>query len=306
MRLIRFAAADGPRLGLVEARGAAAEQGPNILDFTQALQVYAAARGASDAPLYRDCLELAEAGLLNADKALQVLAFVKEHALRPGLLLKEKPRLLSPIARPLKIIALGLNYARHAQETGRKPPASPIIFGKASTAVIGPEEPVVYKAELGRVDPEVELGVVIAKKAKEIPSERAMEYIGGYTVVNDVTAREMQSQDVGNHLPWYRSKGIDTFCPLGPAIVLADEIKDPGNLNLEMRVNEEVRQRANTRELIFGIPFLIHYISKFITLEPGDIIATGTPEGIAPVKPGDMMEAWVEGIGTLRNPVVEG
>jgi 5-oxopent-3-ene-1,2,5-tricarboxylate decarboxylase / 2-hydroxyhepta-2,4-diene-1,7-dioate isomerase len=305
VRLICYAGADGARLGLTEGSAEDLEKGQNILDFSQALQLYFAARRET-VPFFRDGLELAEAGLLEADKIRQILTFIKEHALQSTLLLKDKPRLLAPIARPPKIVALGLNYAAHARESGREPPTEPIIFAKSPSAVIGPNEPVVYKAELGRIDPEVELGVVISRKAKGVSLERALDYVGGYTIVNDVTAREMQAKDIHDRLPWFRSKGIDTFCPLGPAIVLKDEITDPGNLELEMRVNGEVRQKANTSDLIFGIPSLVHHISRHITLEPGDIISTGTPGGIAPIKPGDIMEAWVEKIGVLRNPVVEG
>jgi len=306
MRLVRFQASDGPRLGLEQTGPAGLPGEGRILDLTRALQIYSLAQREEVGACFREGEALAEAGLLEAGRIGEVLAFIKEHGLESHLLGRERPRLLSPLARPGKIIALGLNYVGHARESGREPPGEPIFFGKASSAVIGPEEPVIYKAELGRVDPEVELAVVIGKKTKEVRLEEALYHVGGYTVLNDVTAREMQARDLANRLPWYRSKGIDTFCPVGPAIVLTDEIDDPDTLQLEMRVNGEVRQKGNTADLIFPVPFLIHYISRYITLEPGDIIATGTPEGVAPVKPGDVMEAWVERIGVLRNPVVEG
>jgi 2-keto-4-pentenoate hydratase/2-oxohepta-3-ene-1,7-dioic acid hydratase in catechol pathway len=298
MRLIRFKSTDGPRLGLQI-------EGSNTLDLSQALQMFFSAQGKEESPCLRDVVTLAEAGLLNVEGLRRILDFVREKGMESGLVLNEKPRLLAPAARPGKIIGLGLNYAGHARESGREPPAEPIFFQKSSSAIIGPEEPVGYPSGAGRVDPEVELAVIIGRRAKAVPPAEAMNCVGGYTVLNDMTAREMQSQDIANRLPWYRSKSMDTFCPMGPAIVLTDEIENPGLLRLEMRVNGEVRQKANTADLIFGVPFLIHYISRHITLEPGDVIATGTPEGIAPVKPGDIMEAWVEKIGTLRNPVVE-
>ncbi len=297
MRLVRFTSTDGPRLGL-EAEG--------LLDLTRALQLQSLAQTGEIGPCFRDGADLAAAGLLNAAALGETLAFVNQHSLQSSLAVTGQPRLLAPIARPAKIICMGLNYSAHAKETGWAPPTEPVFFGKASSAVIGPEEPVVCNAEWGRMDPEVELAVVIGKRAKQVAVEEALDYVGGYTALNDFTARDMQSQDIANKLPWFRSKGIDTFCPLGPAIVLTDEIDNPGALNLEMRVNGEVRQKDNTANLIFAVPLLVHHISRYMTLEPGDIIATGTPEGIAPVKPGDMMEAWVEKIGGLRNPVVQG
>ena len=133
-----------------------------------------------------------------------------------------------------------------------------------------------------------------------------MEYVAAYTVLNDVTARDMQAADMKASHPWFRSKSFDTFCPMGPYLVLPDEIDDPHNLDLEMRVNDVVKQQANTSDLIFTIPAIIAYISEMITLEPGDILSTGTPAGISPVKPGDMMEATVEKVGLLRNPVIAG
>ncbi|UCH36770.1 MAG: fumarylacetoacetate hydrolase family protein [Armatimonadota bacterium] len=216
----------------------------------------------------------------------------------------ESPRLLSPLARPPKILALGRNYRAHALESGLGVPDEPVFFCKASTAVIDPEQPVVIKRDLTRVDPEVELAVIIGERGADIPPERAASFVAGYTVLNDVTARDMQKDDLSKSNPWFRSKGIDTFCPLGPCIVLPDEIREPVELDLEMRVNGEVRQRDNTASLMFKIPYLIEFISHHMTIEPGDIISTGTPEGMAPIKPGDTMEAEVEGIGILRNPVV--
>jgi 2-keto-4-pentenoate hydratase/2-oxohepta-3-ene-1,7-dioic acid hydratase in catechol pathway len=274
-----------------------------IIDLTEGLKLFYSGQQKSP-PEIRDVVALAQAELLQAKALSEIEQYLQSHQLLPQLLLPNQPRLLAPEAFPPKIICLGLNYAAHAQESGREPPAEPIIFSKDSGSVIGPEEPVIISPEMGRVDPEAELAAIIAKPAKRVPLEKALDYIGGYTVVNDVTAREMQTRDINNRLPWYRSKGIDTFCPLGPAVVLTDEITDPGALQVEMRVNGEVRQQGNTADLIFGLPFLIHYISRYITLQPGTIIATGTPSGIAPVQPGDLMEAWVEKIGTLRNPVV--
>lgn len=209
-----------------------------------------------------------------------------------------------PLYRPGKIICMGLNYAEHARETGRKAPEEPIYFEKAATAVTAHDQPIIYPRNLGRIDPEAELAVIIGKRAKNVGEGDAAEYIGGYTILNDVTARDMQKVDMENRRPWYRSKSIDTFCPLGPWIVTADEIGPTEPLRVKLRVNGEVRQDDSTGSLIFTIPSLIARISSLVTLEAGDIISTGTPEGIAPIYPGDVIEVEVEKIGILRNPVI--
>ncbi len=208
-----------------------------------------------------------------------------------------------PLYRPGKIICMGLNYAQHAQETGRAAPEEPIFFEKASSAVIAHGETIVYPEDLGRIDPEAELAVIIGKAAEHISEADARDYICGYTCLNDVTARDMQAKDMENRQPWYRSKSINTFCPMGPWIVTSDEIDPVEPLRVQLRVNGEVRQDALTDELIFNIPSLIAHISSIITLQPGDVISTGTPEGIAPIYPGDIVEVDVQKVGVLRNPV---
>ena len=208
-----------------------------------------------------------------------------------------------PLFRPGKIICLGLNYVEHAREGNVPVPGEPIYFEKAVSAVIAHNQPVMYPPHLGRIDPEVEVAVVIGKRSRAVQETEAGACIAGYTILNDVTARDLQQKDIGNHHPWYRSKSFDTFCPIGPWIVTADEIDPREALSIRLRVNGEVRQNSSTRHLVFKIPALISRISELITLEPGDIISTGTPEGIAPVYPGDVMEGEVEKIGILRNPV---
>jgi 5-oxopent-3-ene-1,2,5-tricarboxylate decarboxylase/2-hydroxyhepta-2,4-diene-1,7-dioate isomerase len=208
-----------------------------------------------------------------------------------------------PLYRPGKIICLGLNYEEHAAEAGRTRPEEPIYFEKAVTAMAAHDQPIVYPDGLGRIDPEAELAVIIGKRAKNVELSAAAEYIAGYTILNDVTARDMQSRDVQNRLPWYRSKSLDTFCPVGPWIVTANEIDPLEPLRIRLMVNGEVRQEGSTGDLIFDIPSLIARISSLITLESGDIISTGTPSGIAPIYPGDVVEIEVEKIGVLRNPV---
>jgi len=217
----------------------------------------------------------------------------------------EDARLLAPIRRPGKIVCLGRNYVAHAEESGMPVPEEPIIFAKASSAVTGPGGPIVHHKICTRVDHEVELAVVIGDQCRYVRGEDALEKVLGYTVINDVTARDMQKRDIESRNPWFRSKSLDTFCPLGPWIVTSEEIPDPQRLSLECRVNGEVRQHGNTREMIFPVTQLIEFISAHMTLEPGDIIATGTPEGISPIRPGDVVECEVEGIGVLRNPVID-
>jgi len=213
-------------------------------------------------------------------------------------------RMLAPIPRPGKIVCLGRNYEAHAKESGAPVPDEPIIFPKASSAVIGPGDPIIHHKICKRVDHEVELAVVIGEPAWRTPKEDAFKKVFGYTVVNDVSAREMQKKDIASGKPWFRSKSLDTFCPMGPRIVTPDGIKDPHNLALECRVNKQVRQRGNTRDMIFGVDKLIEFISMHMTLEPGDIVSTGTPEGLAPIVPGDVVDCEVEGVGILSNPVI--
>jgi 2-keto-4-pentenoate hydratase/2-oxohepta-3-ene-1,7-dioic acid hydratase in catechol pathway len=218
-------------------------------------------------------------------------------------------RLLAPIHDPGKIICLGLNYADHAAEQGKAPPDSPMIFAKFATCIIAAGDPVILPARYTQqVDYEVELAVVIGRRGKEIAEDHAMQHVAGYTIMNDVTARDFQANDK----QWVRGKSCDTFAPIGPWIVTADEILNPHNLPLQLRLNGEIRQNSNTEQMVFRIPYLISYISRCLTLEPGDIVSTGTPPGVGVyrtpptfLKAGDIMEASIEGIGTLCNPVTE-
>jgi 5-oxopent-3-ene-1,2,5-tricarboxylate decarboxylase / 2-hydroxyhepta-2,4-diene-1,7-dioate isomerase len=208
-----------------------------------------------------------------------------------------------PLYKPQKIICLGLNYAEHARESSRDVPHEPIYFMKANSAVIAHEQPIIYPPGLGRIDPEGEMAVIIGKRAKEVTEEDAPDFIAGYTILNDVTARDLQAKDIENRHPWFRSKSLDTFCPIGPWIVTANEIMPDEPLGIRLSVNQEVRQNSSTKYLVFKVPALISRISALITLESGDIISTGTPEGIAPIYPGDLVEIEVEKIGILRNRV---
>ena len=206
-------------------------------------------------------------------------------------------KLLSPCT-PSKIVALGLNYHSHAKEINALLPNAPLIFLKPSTAVIGPEENISYPSSSHRVDYEGELGVVIKKPVWLVSEEDALDYVLGYTCFNDVTARDLQYHDK----QWTRAKGFDTFAAVGPCI---ETELDPGNVVLETYLNGELKQQANTSDLIYSVPELINFISHVMTLLPGDIIATGTPSGIGPMYPGNTVEIKIDGIGTLRNYVVK-
>jgi 2-keto-4-pentenoate hydratase/2-oxohepta-3-ene-1,7-dioic acid hydratase in catechol pathway len=216
----------------------------------------------------------------------------------------EEPKdLLAPITRPSKIVALGRNYAAHAAEAGYEPPDEPIIFAKAPSSIIGPGEEVIYPDTVTRLDPEIEMAVVVGRRAKDVAEDEAMAFVAGYTILNDMTARNRQMRDIEAGDPWFLTKSYDTFTPLGPYLVMTDEISDPHNLQITLTVNDEVRQDASTSHCIFKTARVISYISSIMTLEPGDVIATGTPGGIAPVQRGDTMRCEIGGLGTLVNRI---
>jgi 2-keto-4-pentenoate hydratase/2-oxohepta-3-ene-1,7-dioic acid hydratase in catechol pathway len=205
-------------------------------------------------------------------------------------------RLTAPIL-PSKVVAIGKNYAEHAREMGGEPPAEPVIFLKPSTTVIGHRETIAYPSLSERVDYEGELAVVIGHLCRDVPASRAADVILGYTCANDVTARDLQQRDG----QWTRAKGFDTFCPLGPWI---ETDLDPSDLAITTTVNGDTRQSSRTKQLLHGIPTLIEYVSKVMTLLPGDVILTGTPEGVGPLQVDDEVSVTIENIGTLSNTVV--
>ena len=219
----------------------------------------------------------------------------------------DQVHLCAPLPNPGKIVAVGLNYRDHCTEQGIEAPTAPLLFAKFPNSVTGPFDPIVIPEEDPEVDYEVELGVVIGTRAKRVAEDDALQYVAGYLVLNDVSARKWQFADK----QWTRGKSCDTFCPMGPWLTTADEIREPGSLSVLTRVNGQVLQQSSTQNLIFGVAKLISYISASITLEPGDVIATGTPPGVGvfrnpPIylKPGDVVETSIESLGTLRNPVL--
>lgn len=217
-------------------------------------------------------------------------------------------KLLAPIPRTRKnIICLGLNYADHAEETNTPMPKKPIFFTKSPTSIIGPNDTIKIPKSSREIDYEVELAFIFGKKGKNISKKEAFNYIAGYTVFNDVTARDLQRK----HLQWFKGKSLDTFAPMGPYLVTKDEVPNPHNLKLMMKVNGKIMQKSNTKNMFFKIPTLVETLSKDMTMEPGDIVATGTPAGVGFAKKppiflrsGDIVEASIEKIGIITNKVV--
>jgi 2-keto-4-pentenoate hydratase/2-oxohepta-3-ene-1,7-dioic acid hydratase in catechol pathway len=214
----------------------------------------------------------------------------------------------APITHPQKLIGIGLNYKDHVEEIKGQIPKQPLLFAMYSNAIIGPDEPIVIPPMSQQVDYEAELGVVIGRRARQVPVESAIDYVAGYTIINDVSARDLQFSDG----QWLRAKSFDTFAPMGPYLATKSSLRDGDGLGIELRLNGKTMQKSTTGNLIFKVPDLISYISKVMTLEVGDVIATGTPGGVGFVrnpqvfmKPGDVVEIEIEGIGQLRNPVVD-
>lgn len=219
----------------------------------------------------------------------------------------DKVTLLAPVQRPGKLICVGLNYRDHAEEAGQKIPSDPTLFSKAASCVIGPNEAIRLPKVSKDIDYEAEFAVVIGKHAKDVSAAKALDYVAGYTIVNDVSARDFQRRSS----QWMAGKNFDTFAPMGPHIVLKDEIPDPHTLDISLEINGRRLQSSNTKNLIFDVNALIADISRFLTLEPGDVISTGTPGGVGFVRkppvflmPGDRVKIEIAKIGALENPVV--
>jgi 2-keto-4-pentenoate hydratase/2-oxohepta-3-ene-1,7-dioic acid hydratase in catechol pathway len=272
-----------------EARHRVLQAGPLPLDMIQVLQ--------QDASWFK-ALEEMLSGVVDyfhGDRELDRLFTPVEAA-----------RLRAPIARPGKIVCVGRNYAAHAREGGAQLPAQPIFFLKSNNTICGPGDAIVLPPASSQVDYEAEFAVVIGQGGTRIPEEKALEHIAGYMILNDVSARDMQSQDK----QWFRGKSCDTFAPTGPWIVTRDEVSDPQSLRISLTLNGRTMQDSNTSNMIFKVPYLVSYLSQTLTWEAGDILSTGTPEGVGahrtpPVflQPGDTVSITVEKLGTLTNPV---
>lgn len=257
MRIARFTTGDDPRFALVQTEG----------DTT-----YLAVLGGD--PLYMPAMPTGE-----------------------RIELGDGVRLLSPVIPRSKVVAVGRNYMDHVREMGNEPPTSPMLFLKPNTSVVGPDDPIVLPDWTQEVSYEAELAVVISKVCKDVTPQNAKSYVLGYTVANDVTARDAQRADG----QWGRAKGFDSSCPLGPWI---DTDLDPEDVAVRSRVNGELKQDGRTAEMIFDVPFIVSFVSEAMTLLPGDVILTGTPAGVGRIEHGDRVECEVEGIGVLANPVL--
>jgi 2-keto-4-pentenoate hydratase/2-oxohepta-3-ene-1,7-dioic acid hydratase in catechol pathway len=283
MRLISYNTPDGPRVAGIRDN--------QFIDLNHA---------DSDVPAcIKALLAQGPDGICRAEAALASGKPIANELLRP----------CPPVPHPEKIICVGLNYADHARETGAKSPSEPILFSKFSSAACAHRQPIVLPRLSQEVDFEAELVVVIGQGGRHIPRHEAMRHVGGYCCGNDVSARDWQIRKPGGQ--WLLGKSFDTFAPFGPAIFTADEIPQPQNLKIQLRLNGQVMQNSNTAELIFPIDYLVSYVSDICTLAPGDLIFTGTPPGVGfarkpPVflKPGDVVEVEIEKLGILQNPVV--
>ena len=277
MKLVRFGNAGAEKPGLVDANGKIRDLSAPVPDI-------------GGATLDKETLDRLRA----LDPASLPLA-------------PEGVRLGAPVSRPWSFIAVGLNYADHARETGQEIPTEPILFNKLGNSICGPNDDVIYPKNSDRMDWELEIAFVIGKRARYVEEKDAMDYVAGYTICNDVSERRFQMKRNGQ---WMKGKCAETFGPLGPWLVTTDEV-DPANLAMELKINGETRQKGSTSTMIFSIPYLVAYITQFCVLEAGDVITTGTPPGVGSgmkppqyLKAGDVMELTIEGLGTQRQTVV--
>jgi acylpyruvate hydrolase len=316
MKLVTFAHRGAQRVGLLEAE--------RVIDVNRAYAALLGQRGdlraeaMADALVPIDMIDILESGE-------QALAAIREAAMyvregtssgeqpgglkRDGLMLTfSEVTLKAPVPRPGKLILLGLNYRDHAEETGQKIPEVPTLFAKYHNSVVGPGAAILIPRATEQIDYEAEFAFVIGRRGHDIPREHALDYVAGYTIINDVSARDYQFATS----QWMVGKTFDTHCPMGPALVLKDEIPDPHNLDISLSIAGEVLQKSNTNQLIFKIPETVEYLSQVMTLEPGDVISTGTPAGVGftrkpPrwLRPGETVRVEITGLGVLENPVAK-
>lgn len=282
------------------------ETGDGLLNFTGLWRHFKTIKQFPQAPDLPFLQLMVELGYFSGETIAQVLAAVREERSLDDLIIREPVNWQVPVQRPTKILCLGRNYQAHAAELNNTVPEAPMYFAKVPSSLLPHQGAIAIPAGVGRVDHELELALVIGKRGAHIPAAKAMEHVAGYTIANDVTAREMQREEQKKGRPWTLAKGMDTFCPLGPWLVPADLVPDPHQLTMELKVDGEVRQQGHTGQMVYKIPELIAYISRFMTLEPGDLLLTGTPEGVSPLQPGNRVVCTIEGLGTLENPVIAG
>jgi acylpyruvate hydrolase len=316
MQLVTFAYRGVRRVGLLA--------GEHVIDVNRAYVALLARHGdphaaaMAEALVPADMISLLEAGERALTAIREAVVYVREgldsadrgEALQHDgvVFVLSEVTLKAPVPRPGKLILLGLNYRDHAEETGQRIPEVPTLFAKYHNSVVGPGAAILIPRVTEQIDYEAEFAFVIGRRGRQIPRERAMDYVAGYTIINDVSARDYQfvtSQ-------WMVGKTFDTHCPMGPALVLRDEVPDPHNLDISLSIAGEVLQRSNTNQLIFKIPETVEYLSQVMTLEPGDVISTGTPAGVGftrqpPrwLRPGETVRIEIAGLGVLENPVIK-
>ena len=276
------------------------------IDLTAALHIFELNTASGPVVPATSVQALLNTGCFEPSLFVRIVQFVEERASTDCVLPLEECKLLPPFARPGQIIALARNYSVHAKESTLPLPHEPIFFSKANTSVIGPEESIVLPPNLGRVEPEIELAFIVKKEASHITAEKAADYIAGYTILNDVSAQELQAREIKESYPLFRCKSLQTFTPMGPWVATVDAIGIEPELEMTLRVNGEVRVLTNTRGLTFGIARLMEFISGYVLLCPGDVITTGCPKAAGAIHPGDVVSLEIEKIGVLRNPVVAG
>jgi acylpyruvate hydrolase len=307
MRLVTFLEGDEHRLGCLD--------GEWVIDLNRACRAWLRAEGTPRAEAVAaawvpgEIKAFLQGGTKSMDLARKAVEFVRENLdkIPSGTVYSRKEvRLTAPVPAPGKIICVGLNYRDHIREMKREEPEIPVIFAKFANAVIGPHDEIPLPPVTKKLDYEAEFAFVIGKRAKNVSREEAMDYVAGYTIVNDVSARDLQMRTI----QWLQGKTLDGSAPMGPCLVTKDEISDPHNLEIALWVNGEERQRSNTRHLVFDVPRLVEFLSELMTLEPGDVVCTGTPGGVGiartpPVflQDGDVVRIEVEHIGILENRV---
>lgn len=308
MKLVTFEYEGSHRLGCVS--------GKHVVDLNHAAESWLNSLGKyrsrqiADAYVPADMVGFLEGGEDSMEMAANALAYALTHAWgasgRKMLHLLSDVKLAAPVRQPRKIICVGHNYREHILEMGREIPKYPVLFAKFANTIIGPQDDIPYPAVTSQLDYEAEFAFVIGKRAQRVAETDALDYVAGYTIVNDVTSRDLQRRT----LQWLQGKSVDGSAPMGPWLVTKDEIPDPYNLNIELRVNGEIRQRSNTRNLVFNVHHLVSFLSGIMTLEPGDVVCTGTPGGVgAAMDPpvfltdGDVVSIQIDGIGTLENKV---
>lgn len=274
-----------------------------LYNFSLAWELYKNLKNKGRGPELSFLQVMVEADFFYLDTFQEVLLDLQQ--VRPIRDLQIKPpiRFLPPVGRPQKILCVGRNYRLHAEELNNPVPKEPVFFSKSPSALIAAEETIRIPSQVGRVDFEGELAVVVGKRATRISSEKALDFVAGFTILNDITARDMQKADQEAGRPWFRSKSFNTFCPVGPYLIPTEAIHDYSELTLSVRVNGKERQRGSASDMLFTIPELVAYLSRHCTLEAGDIISTGTPAGVGPLTTGDVVEVEVSEIGVLSNKV---